>query len=670
MEGLKNSKLNSISYKLNRRMFLVLMAVNVVVMLIIGNFVQKSFMEKEDKFIIEMVSNLSSTVDEIVTQYKTLVETMTQNSNVIKMIEDSAWIDLEDQELYETMVSEFIRIQQKFPQDIILVGLLSVAQDSYILNSFDKVDANYSFRDRPYYDVVTQRKTIITEPYVDHFTGNTVVSIASPVFDSKGTIIGGVLMDISTAMISELLVNSAYGESGRSLILDTNDNVLAYTSQTLIGQHINAVGMEGPAVQQALLNPSSEIFEYQINGMNRIGTVSSIGDLGWKLVTGEDLNEYYGDLLEVLFLLFVILFFSTLISLFTATYLVKTFLKPLQEVNVGMEQIANGNLNVVIKHESEDEIGALSNNMRKTMQTLNMYINDIDRQMIEFGNGNFQINNHVEFKGNFKSIEISMEKFVKLLSGTLGDLKMSIVQVNAGTNQVSFGSQSLSDGSIQQTASIQKLTTSMSEISDKIMTNAENAVHANENAKDISKELIQNNSDMGDMLNAMEEIQNKSMEIKNIIKTIEDIAFQTNLLALNAAVEAARAGAAGKGFAVVADEVRNLASKTSESAKSTTDLIESTTNAVARGYEIADNTAKNLQSVVNDVNGFVEMIGGISVSSVEQSEAIESINHNIDEISSVVQMNTAISEESAAAAVELSGQSKSMQDIIERLHTN
>ncbi len=380
MEGLKISKLNTISYKLNKRMFIVLMAVNVIVMLIIGNFVQKSFMEKEDKFIIEIVSNLSSTVDEIVTQYKTLVETMTQNSNVIKMIEDSVWVDLEDQELYETMVSEFIRVQQSFPEDIILVGLLSVAQDSYILNSFDKVDESYSFRARPYYNVVTERKTIVTEPYIDHFTGNTVISIASPVFDSKGTVIGGVLMDISTAMISELLINSTYGESGRSLILDTNDNVLAYTSQTLIGQHISTVGMEGPAVQPALQNPSSEIFEYQLNGKNRIGTVSPIGDLGWKLITGEDLQEYYGDLLNILLLLSGILFCSTLISLIATTYFVKTFLKPLKEVNIGMAQIANGNLNAVIKHESEDEIGALSNNMRKTIQTLNIYINEIDIQ--------------------------------------------------------------------------------------------------------------------------------------------------------------------------------------------------------------------------------------------------------------------------------------------------
>ena len=89
-----------------------------------------------------------------------------------------------------------------------------------------------------------------------------------------------------------------------------------------------------------------------------------------------------------------------------------------------------------------------------------------------------------------------------------------------------------------------------------------------------SKEVLQGNTHMENLLKAMNEINNTSSKINKINKTIEDIAFQTNILALNAAVEAARAGSAGKGFAVVADEVRKLAEKTASSTKQINEMLQ------------------------------------------------------------------------------------------------
>ena len=175
---------------------------------------------------------------------------------------------------------------------------------------------------------------------------------------------------------------------------------------------------------------------------------------------------------------------------------------------------------------------------------------------------------------------------------------------------------------------------------------------------------MSSNQQMQEMISAMHEISDQSAQIRQIIKTIEDLAFQTNILALNASVESARAGEAGKGFAVVASEVRNLANKSTEASKHTSALIEDTIKAVEKGTGIANTTAKSLNLVVDSTKKVVTTVEKIASAAEWQAGSIAQITQGIGQISSVVQANSATAEESAAASEELSGQAQMLKSLV------
>ena len=249
---------------------------------------------------------------------------------------------------------------------------------------------------------------------------------------------------------------------------------------------------------------------------------------------------------------------------------------------------------------------------------------------------------------------------------TMEQIHSSSSQVDSGANQVAVGAQSLAQGATEQASEVDNLQQMIEQITDQINNNAESAAITTEEADKVGEKITICNNQMHEMADAMEQISACSGEISKIIKTIEDIAFQTNILALNAAVEAARAGTAGKGFAVVADEVRNLAAKSADAAKNTTELIEKTLHVVDNGSQLTQLTQESLGTVVEGAEKVTEQIKIISAASVEQEAAINHIKDSIYQISTVIQSNSATSEESAAASQQLAGQAQVLKSLISK----
>lgn len=347
-------------------------------------------------------------------------------------------------------------------------------------------------------------------------------------------------------------------------------------------------------------------------------------------------------------------------------YLTKSITTGLKDVQNAAKNICNGNFKIDIKYTSKDEIGELAENMRMMCKETITVIKDIDRCFEELSKGNLNLSNDSAalYIGEYSQINKNQVALVDKLNTIMADINQSAEQVASGSEQVAAGAQALASGATEQASSVEELAATIQVVAGQIHQNAEAAKSASSKTNETVEAMHSANTKMEELVKAMEEIKERSGQISQIIKTIEDIAFQTNILSLNAAIEAARAGEAGKGFAVVADEVRNLASKSGEAANNTNELIESTVRAVEQGNGLVSEVAAMMEQVAASSGEVQKLNSSISDASAEAADSIVQIDTGVEQISNVVQTNSATAEESAAASEELSGQAVTLKELI------
>lgn len=330
----------------------------------------------------------------------------------------------------------------------------------------------------------------------------------------------------------------------------------------------------------------------------------------------------------------------------------------LSEIEVRMKDLSSGNMHTRHNmHDEKTEFDKLYNTLEEAIGHVGDAISEISKALDELAAGNLSYSLPEQWRGDMGELAKKYNEITAELQNTFKDISLASEQVTNGSEQVAYGAQSLSQGATEQAASIEELTAQIEDISKQVNSTASAAKSTSLIVKETGDRILECSNEMDSMLASMEDINNSSAEISKIIKVIDDIAFQTNILALNAAVEAARAGAAGKGFAVVADEVRNLAAKSAEAANQTTALIESSVANVEKGSKIAKETAEVLATIVDNAAKIDSEVSKITAASEFQADEIRRVTVGVEQISSVVQSNTATAEESAAASEELSGQS-------------
>ena len=541
----------------------------------------------------------------------------------------------------------------------------------------------YLISDRDFFEAAMEGNVFITEPALNKKLDKVTLIVAAPIWKNGvyGSSVNGVaVIELDGKVLSDIAASVKIGEGGYGFILNQEGLTIGHpdydkvlSGENIISSYTTDGSNESMATtEQKLLNGEINFGNYTINNKNNLIAYSSVaGSNNWGFFVSAPESEY----LRTTNISIIITLVFSVLSLIAAYFVVKsisnTIANPVIECAERLKMLSEGDLHTeVASTDRNDEVGLLIRSLSTTIKGLNVIINDISFQLGAISEGDFSHNVDKEYNGDFNSIILSMKKINSFLNAIVGQVNESAEQVASGADQVAGGAQALSQGATEQASSVEELSATLSEISEQINNNASNANKANEASLESSKQVEMGNNYVKEMNEAMLNISVTSKEIAKIIKVIDDIAFQTNILALNAAVEAARAGSVGKGFAVVADEVRNLASKSAEAAKTTTALIENSMKAVDKGTIISKQTEDVLDAAVSKSEIAAEMIEEISKASLNQAESVSQVLAGIEQISAIVQTNSATAEESAAASEELSGQAQVLKELIEEIKLN
>lgn len=403
------------------------------------------------------------------------------------------------------------------------------------------------------------------------------------------------------------------------------------------------------------------------NGRNHIVTASPILGTDWTAVVICDAKEFLGNAFIAVLVMIITTTISFVVGALVISKFVKRIIVPLNAINGKILDMEQGKLSGdAIEVHTGDELETLADAVNSMTAYTNTIIKDIEAVSAKLAAEDLTAEPAADYIGDYAPIKSALYGIINSTSDVIRQIGASSKLVSDGSSKMSDNSTTLSQAATEQAATVEELNSSIVEISSNISANADSAGKAKVLADDCMKIVNEGNVKMTDMLHAMEEINETSSQIANIIKTIEDISFQTNILSLNASIEAARAGEAGKGFAVVAGEVGQLAGKTAEAAKNTTALIKTSLTAVENGTVMANETAKMLSKIVSETDDTAKVIDKIAAASQEQADSVKQILVGMDQISTSVQMTSGSSAECAASAEELSGQAKVLLDLVQR----
>lgn len=515
--------------------------------------------------------------------------------------------------------------------------------------------------------VAADGKMICTDPYIDANTGSLVVTVAKII--KKGS-------EIFCVVGADVTIDELVAKCSEFKIYDNSYTFLVSTAGDFI-VHENADFLPTAADGEAKFVNVADVPQY--SGKNiTVDSVVKIKDYnnktvmvctsplsnGWQLGYSIDYREYSRSL-RMLRTVYIAIFVPAILAvIFVGSFILKKCLKPVKSIHKAIISMENGDLSYAPDYFGDDILGTLCEALAKTNTALKGYVNDISVNLENMANGNFNVRFSADYVGDFSSIKGSIEGIASSMQSVIEGVSTASSQVTIGADSVSETATSLAMGASEQSQTVDELNEIIEHFMTLVSQSVDNADKAKEDSNQTGECIENSNASMKELLNSMEQITEMSTQIEKIVKTIDDIAFQTNILALNAAVEAARAGAAGKGFAVVADEVRNLASKSAEAAKGTTALIQNTTEAVAKGSAIANATAESLDAVTTKSRDVNDLVESISKACDEQRAQISVITDKLGAISDIARKNAATAEESAASSEELSGQARTLDDLM------
>jgi methyl-accepting chemotaxis protein len=351
---------------------------------------------------------------------------------------------------------------------------------------------------------------------------------------------------------------------------------------------------------------------------------------------------------------------SVIFAIIAAVYIRRRVRTPIHAVTTAAELLADGDLSTQTKYQSNDELGKMSDAFDKMIRSNRNQIEAL--QKISEGD----LTTVVNLRSEKDEMGQAIRNTLAALRAMIELFATNAQQLTATSEQIASEAATLSHEAGMQSKAVSEISSSVDLITGKTKENANKASEASELIFDIADKSKDGAAQIRGIVEAVSEIQKGYQSMNAVVEDIDSIAFQTNILALNAAVEAARAGAAGKGFSVVADEVRALATKSSDSARKTADLILESSERVREGVKVANSAAENFDLIVSEIMKGGEMVDAISSVSGEQSEEISAINDEITKIMEMIERTALSAEDSASVSEELSKQAEQFSQLMEK----
>ena len=477
--------------------------------------------------------------------------------------------------------------------------------------------------------------------------------------------------DASTYDSYEQTVKRLLAEVDTSLKALKDTGIVSDSSYEEYATALSEWGNVGYSIMEEVQNGNkeqavNEIFDDCVPALNNLVQIAIKLDGITDEVKAQAARTTYIFTFAGIVCIIVCLAFAWMLTGKTSKRVLETILEPLRAVEDVAKELTEGNLHSTLEYRSEDEIGRLAHSMRKSIRILGSYVDDIDRAMKLFAEGNFDVKPEVEWKGDFVGILNSFMLFEESMAETIKGIQRVSDEVSSAAEQVASSSNELADGATNQASVVEELTATVEGVAEQVERNSQSAKQISNRVGNLGEAISESNSKMQEMVASMKDINEASEEIDKIISTINEIASQTNLLALNASIEAARAGDAGKGFAVVANQVNLLADQSAKAAKESAVLIETSVRAVKKGMTIADETATQLEEVAGNSKMITEEVADIADTLEKQTVEIQQINEGIEQINDVVQTNSATSQECAAASEQMSSEAENLREMIRR----
>ncbi len=469
--------------------------------------------------------------------------------------------------------------------------------------------------------------------------------------------------------LNDVISSINLGRHGIAYMANHGGDVVGHPDQNLVleGKTMEELCEGDQEVAVRVVSDETGAAEFSAEGETMLAAFSPVRGTQWSLVIQVPKADYgsyiNGAILVAVSATFVVLVVSVLLVL----RLARSISRPVKKMTDRMVALSDGDLHTeVVRIRSGDELEVLTRTLGDTVESVNRYISDIQRVLTQVAEGNLQVAPQVEYKGDFMQIQGSLGTILRSLNDTILGFRSAADRLAEMAEELNGQSGQLHRASMEQTRSTEELVDEVSHVKESLASVTESSSQTRRKTEEISQCIQEANARMDALSQAMDDISGNTRKITKIAKDIEDIAFQTGILALNASVEAARAGSAGKGFAVVAEEVRQLASRSSESAKSAAQMVGSTKTIIENGVELTGAAASSFREI-SAVSAQISDITDQLVTAVQgQESALVIMEERIGTISGIAEKNlqNAVGTEQSSSV--LAREAEALQDQVKR----